>query len=146
MFEQILHDPVKMSGILAVLVFALTQGLKWVFVKPWTGRLSNERAEKSVNTVILLLPFILGCAAEYVYSVILLDGDFDLLLGVSRGTASIAIHSIFEHFYKIFTGKGLGTYTTPEAVSLAESIAADGKMTKEDASAVQKFLEKTGEK
>ena len=55
--QALLADQVFVYSAMAILSFAITQGLKWAFVKPWTNKLkdgteSHERIRKAINSVI----------------------------------------------------------------------------------------------
>lgn len=148
MIISILGDPIMAGFVLAVAVFLSTQALKWLLIKPFTGKIGNARIRKIVNIPILFLPFILGCVAEYLYSVKFLGAAFDPVIGIGRGTASIALYSLWEYAWVILLNRKPpegNTYETEEgkaAMTCVTEIVADGKVTKGDTSAVDKFLRK----
>ena len=151
MVDEILNNPVAVTGILAFAVFLLTQGLKWALVKPWTSKIKNEKIRKGVNTVVLLMPFVLGCLVEYLYCTFLSGLPFDPVVGITRGMTSIAMYSIFDHFLSIIFGTAptQNPYTSDEgqaAVECAEDVISDGKVDSEDISAVKKLLSMVDDK
>ena len=134
---------------MAILIFGLTQGLKWVLVKPWTNRIKNEKLRKAVNTTIYFIPYALGLLFEFLYSVMIMHGQFNTVMGLIHGTSGIACYGLFERFYAFATGKSSNldnpyeTTDTGKAVKeLIDSVVEDGKVDKSDKSAVSVFLEK----
>jgi hypothetical protein len=149
MLQQILNNQVLVYFIMAVAIFALTQGLKWILVKPWTNKIKNEKARKAVNTTIYFIPYALGCLFEFMYSVMLLHGEFNAVMGIIHGTSGIACYGLFERFYSFITGKSSNISNPYEQTEvgkavkeLMDSIAEDGKVDKADHPALEAFLQK----
>lgn len=146
---ELLQNPVFVYTAMAAIIFGLTQGLKWAFVKPWTNRIKNERVRKAVNTTIYFIPYALGCVCEFLYSVCYLQGDFSIVSGIIHGTSGIAFYGVFERIYALATGKSSNLknpYTETEVgvavKQLMDSVIADGKVDKADSPALKAFLEK----
>ena len=68
--QALFNRQVLVLGLMVFLTFALTQGLKWASVKPWTNKLKNERARKAINTVIFFFPYAISLAIEFVFAII----------------------------------------------------------------------------
>ena len=134
---------------MAILIFALTQGLKWVLVKPWTNRIQNEKLRKGINTSIYFIPYALGLVFEFFYSVTIMHGEFSTVMGLIHGTSGIACYGLFERFYSFLTGKSTNLENPYEKTEvgiavkdLMDSVIEDGKVDSNDKSALQTFLEK----
>lgn len=147
--QALLQNKVLMYFIMAVLIFGLTQGLKWAFVKPFTNKIKNEKARKAVNTVIYFIPYGLGILFEFIYAVLLVHTDFSIVMGIIHGTAGIACYGVFERVYSLITGKSSNIKNPYEATDagravkeLMESVAEDGKVNEDDYPALKAFLDK----
>lgn len=147
--QVFLENQVFVYIVMAVLIFSLTQGLKWLFVKPWTNNITNEKVRKAVNTTIYFIPYALGVTFEFVYSVMLMHGQFSLVMGIIHGTSGIACYGLFERFYAFFTGKSSNLKNPYENTEvgravkeLMDSVSVDGKIDKNDHPALKAFLEK----
>lgn len=134
---------------MAILIFLLTQGLKWVFVKPWTNKIENEKVRKAINTSIYFIPYALGLIFEFLYSVMIMHGEFNTVMGFIHGTSGIACYGLFERFYAFLTGKSSNlenpyenTVAGKAVKELMDSVIEDGKVDGNDKSAVQTFFEK----
>lgn len=131
----------------AVFTFVATQLLKMP-IKHFTKRIKDEDTRKKVNVVILLLPFLLGCLYELLYSQCYLHTDFSVIEGLQFGTCGVSVYAFVENFLK---KKGVtqttitNEYKTTEGqavVELVKEVTADGKIDGDDMTAVQKFLNK----
>ncbi len=147
--NAIFENQVSVYCIMAVLIFALTQGLKWAFVKPFTNKIKNKKVRKAVNTTIYFIPYALGIGFEFVYSVMIMHGEFNAVMGIIHGTSGIACYGVFERFYSFITGKSSNienpyeTTETGRAVQeLMKSVSEDGKFDEKDHPAVTAFLQK----
>ena len=147
--QWILQNEIVVYCIMAVLIFGITQGLKWAFVKPWTNKIKNERVRKAVNTTIYFIPYALGILFELVYSVMLLHGEFNWFMGLIHGTSGIACYGIYERGYAIITGKSKKVDNpyedTEEGIAvkqLVDSIILDGKVDEQDKDALKSFWDK----
>lgn len=127
--------------IMAVLVFALTQVLK-LPIKFFTKKIKNEKVRTRVNATILLIPFALGLAFEFVYSHYYLHTVFSIVKGLSYGTAGVSLYEVFKRAFNI---KSKNPYESKEGeavLGLVTAIAQDGKVDKKDKSAVKEYLDK----
>jgi hypothetical protein len=147
--QELLNNTVFVYGAMSVIIFALTQGLKWAFIKPWTNKITNERARKAVNTTIYLIPYALGILFEYLYGVMLMQGEFNAVMGIIHGTSGIACYGVFERIYALVTGKSSNIENpyenTEEGKAVKElmsRIAEDGKVNADDHPALAEFLKK----
>lgn len=134
---------------MAILIFGLTQGLKWAFIKPFTNKIENKRLRKAVNTTIYLIPYLIGILFEFVYSVMIMHGQFNAVMGIVHGTSGIACYGVFERIYAFVTGKS-STLENPYEITdegravkeLMQSISEDGKFDENDHPALTAFLQK----
>lgn len=128
----------------AVFTFFVTQLLK-LPIKKWTSAIKDENTRKAVNAVILLLPFIFGCLYEFLYARCYLHETFNLVRGLQFGMSGISTYAIVERFLKKKTNiDSVNVYTETEdgkaVADLVKEVTADGKIDKDDISAVEKFL------
>lgn len=147
--QEFLQNETVVYSIIAVLIFGLTQGIKWACVKPFTGKIRDERLRKSINTTIYLIPFALGMLFEYLYGVLLMKGAFDPLIGIIHGSSGIAVFGAFERAYAVITGDKVkieNPYETTEegkaVKELADAVVKDGKVDKNDKDAIKEFWNK----
>ena len=147
--QELLNNTVFVYGAMSVIIFAVTQGLKWAFIKPWTNKIPNERARKAVNTTIYLIPYALGILFEYLYGVMLMQGEFNAVMGIIHGTSGIACYGVFERLYAVFTGKStslgnpFGDAATAQAAKeCAYAVVEDGKVNADDLPALAAFYKK----
>jgi hypothetical protein len=125
---------------MAILTFGLTQGLKWVCVKPWTNKLSNERARKAINTVIFFLPYAIALGLEFAYATWVMKGEFNALVGLIVGGGSHSVYGFFEMIYGVITGKI--KIKKEDVKELIQTVTEDGKIDKNDRPALQAFWDK----
>lgn len=145
---DILNNTTFVYFSMAVLIFALTQALKWVLVKPWTNNIKNEKVRKAVNSTIYFIPYALGIGFEFLYNVMLMQGEFNLVMGVIHGTSGIAFYGVFERIYSLVTGKSSNIQNIHQdemgkaVAELMGTISEDGKIDADDKPALKAFLEK----
>ena len=146
--QALLENQLAMYAIMAILVFALTQGLKWVLVKPWTKKIKNEKIKKGINTIIYFFPYFVGIGLEFAYSVLLMKTAPNMLMGAINGGAAHSVYSLYEHLYSLHkNGKGKSSTVGKSEVELAIenfvfSTVEDGKVDKDDSPKLSAFLEK----
>lgn len=126
---------------MAVIVFLFTQVLK-LPIKAATSHIKNERTRKMVNATILLIPFALGCLFDFLYSTYYLQTTFNLINGLGYGTAGISLYGVVERFFKVKTCNPYDTEEGKAVIELIEVIAKDGKVDKNDNSAIAEFYKK----
>lgn len=136
--DEILHNMTYVYIAMAIIIFLLTNVLK-LPIKVVTGKIKNEKIRKRVNTIIYLIPFALGIGFDILYSTYYLNEAYSIIRGLGYGTASITAYHGFEQNFKIKTNNPYETGEGKAVVELVETITADGKIDKEDISAVQNF-------
>lgn len=144
--QALLDNQVLVLSLMAVLTFGLTQGLKWVCVKPWTNKLKNERARKAINTVIFFFPYAVALALEFIFALVT-KGEFNALVGLIVGGGSHSVYGFFEMIYGVITGKikikRVATTDEEKAVEdFVFDISKDGKIDGNDNPALKAFLDK----
>lgn len=97
---QLLSNSYFVWCAMAVIVFGVTQLLK-LPIKLVTKKIKNERVRRSVNAVILLIPFGLGVLFEFLYSTYYLKEAFSVITGLGYGTAGISLYGVIERFFKV---------------------------------------------
>lgn len=146
--QALLADKVFLYSAVAILSFLITQGLKWILVKPWTRKLSNKTVAKAINSIIFLFPYGVGIALEIVISVYLTNSVPNLLIGALNGGAGHSVFALYERAWDIatrkFTKKRSNATTEEEkaAEELVFSSTEDNKIDKDDSPALAAFLEK----
>ena len=145
--QELLHNDTIVYTVIALVIFALTQGIKWSCVKPFTRKISDERTRKAVNTVIYLSPFGLGMLFEYLYGVMLNGGTFSVVQGIINGSSGIALFGAWERAYVVISGgKSNNPYETTEegkaVKDLMDKVVEDGKVDKGDRNAIKEFWNK----
>lgn len=144
--QALLENKVLVLCAMAVLTFALTQGLKWVGVKHWTNKLKNERARKAINTVIFFFPYAIALGLEFLLTLIT-KGEFNALVGLIVGGGSHSVYGLFEMIYGVATGKikvkKVAQTAEEKAVEdFVYEITKDDKIDGNDHPALQAFLNK----
>lgn len=137
--QALLDNQVFVLCAMAVLTFALTQGLKWVCVKPWTNKLKSDRARKAINTVIFFFPYAIALGLEF-FVTLLTKGEFNALVGLIVGGGSHSVYGLFEMIYGIATGKI--KIKKEEVKELIQTVTEDGKVDGNDHPALKAFLDK----
>lgn len=146
--QALLADKVFVCSVMAILSFAITQGLKWVLVKPWTKKLKNDRARKAINSVIFLFPYGVGIALEILFSLYVTHTTPNLFIGALNGGAGHSVFALYERGYAILRGKfeeKKSHAKTDEEKALEEAvfgIVEDNKVDGNDAPKLKEFLEK----
>jgi hypothetical protein len=132
---------------MGIIAFLVTQGLKWLCVKPFTKNL-NTRAKTIVNSVILIIAFGSAVLCEFLYS------HFWLHTGMSLTRASYGwgyasgVYGVVEMIIKFIKGKDAkidNPYETEEGKQTTEligDITKDGKIDKKDAQSIKDYANK----
>lgn len=148
--QALLQNQVLVYCVMALLIFGVTQGLKWAVVKPWTNKLKNERARKAINTVIFFIPYAVGILLEFLYSAVIMKGEFNALAGIISGGAGHSVYALYERVYCIITGKKDSAVSKTLKKSEKEwqemllGVVEDGKIDENDKDALQSFWDKIG--
>lgn len=134
----ILSNQYIVGFAMALIIFAITQLLK-LPIKATTKRIKNERARRIVNSTILLIPFLLGLTAEFLYSTYYLHIAFTGITGLGYGTAGISLYGVVERFFKVKLENPMDSEEGKAVTELVEQVQKDGKIDKSDISAVDDF-------
>lgn len=124
---------------MAVIVFLATQILK-LPIKFCTKHFKKERTRKIANSVILLIPFALGVALDFLYSTYILHTAFSILVGLGYGTAGISLYGVVERFFGVKVANPYQTEEGKAVTELVDNVTKDGKVDKKDKDAVKEFL------
>jgi predicted neutral ceramidase superfamily lipid hydrolase len=136
--ETLLHNESVIYIAMVITVFLLTNVLKMP-IKVLTGKIKTEKIRKRVNTIIFVLPFILGIALDIFYCIYYLHTEFSIIRGLGYGTSAIALYHGIEQNFKIKTDNPYNTEQGKKAVELVNKITEDGKIDENDMSAVKEF-------
>ena len=145
--QEILSNRVSVLCVMAFITFAITQGLKWVLVKPWTNRLKSERARKAINMVIFFFPYAIALSLGFLYATFILKGETNALIALIVGGGGHSFYGFFEMIWGVVTGnikvkRQAQTEEEKAVEDLVVSVAEDGKVNKEENPALNAFLEK----
>lgn len=139
---KILDNPYYVWGIMAVVVFAFTQGLKWLLVKPYTNKIKNEKRKKMVNAVILLIAFAVAIGIEVLYAKVYLKSGVSLYRAFTGWSGSSLVYSWVERFLGKKIPNPMKTEEGKMVVELVENVVADNKIDGNDKHAVADFWNK----
>lgn len=148
--QAIFQNPIFVYSVMAILSFAITQGLKWAFVKPWTNKLKgkHERVRKAINSVIFLFPYAVGIVLEVLLSVYVTHTVPNLLIGALNGGAGHSVYHLYERGMDIargdFTKKNSHATTDEEraAEEMVFGITEDNSVDANDQSKIKEFWDK----
>ena len=139
--HKLLNNEYFVWCAMAVIIFALTQVLK-LPIKACTKHIKNERVRRMVNATILLIPFAVGVALDFVYSTYYLHGAFSIINGLGYGTAGISLYGAIERFFKVKTKNPYETEAGKAVTDFVDEISKDGKVDGNDKHAVADFWNK----
>lgn len=137
----LLHNSYFVSCSMAVIIFGLTEFLK-LGIKHFTNKISDETVRKRVNTVILLIPFILGVLFDFIYSTYYLQVTFLGINGLGYGAAGVSLYNVIERFFKPNAENPYNSEEGKAVTKLVEDIAQDGVIDKKDIDHVKEFWDK----
>ena len=126
---------------MSIIICLITQLLKMP-IKLFTNKIKNSKTEDRVTALLMLLPLVLGVLFNFLYNVYYLKIAFSVIEGLSWGTASIMF---YQGFKKVVTGKDATAEEKAEIKNvkdLVENIVKDGKVDKNDTSAISEYLNK----
>lgn len=138
---NLLHNSCFVGCVMALIIFGATQLIK-LPIKHFTKKIKNERKRKIVNATILLIPFALGVLLDFLYSTYFTHTAFNVLIGLSYGTAGISLYGVIERFFKVKLKNPYDTEEGKAVTELVDDITKDGAVNSSDGSAVQDFLDK----
>lgn len=139
--SELLNNVYFVGCAMAVIIFFVTQLLKMP-IKHFTAKIGDERKRHIANATILLIPFALGIAFDFIYSTYVTHTAFSIIVGLGYGTAGISLYGVIERFFKV---KIENPYECEEGEAVQElvgAVAADGKVNKKDIDPVKDFLKK----
>lgn len=140
--NTLLSNPYFVGCAMAVIVFAITQLLKMP-IKHYTNKIADKSLRKKVNATILLIPFVVGCLLELLYSTLYLHTSFSFLSGLGYGTAGISLYGVIERFLGVKIENVYETTEEGQAVTeLVNNVVADGKVDEQDKDVIKEFLDK----
>ena len=144
---ELLNNEIYVLIVMGIVAFLVTQGLKWVFVKPFTKNL-NTRAKTIINSVILLIAFGSAVLCEFLYSHFWLNTAIDLNRASYGWGYASGVYGIVEMFIKFIKGEKVkldNPYTTElgkQTTQLIGNITKDGKVDKSDSQSIKDFANK----
>lgn len=141
--KQLLSNEYFLFCVMAVVIFCLTQLLKWP-IKAATKHIIDEKTRSLVNLVILIIPFGLGLIAEWLFDGLYLHNNFSGIAGLQYGSASLLVYTIFEKIaqktgIEIKIDNPLDTDEGKVVQELVKKVQEDGTIDKSDLSAVAEF-------
>ena len=132
---------------MGIVAFLVTQGLKWVFVKPFTKNL-NTRAKTIINSVILIIAFGSAVLCEFLYSHFWLHTAINLTRASYGWGYASGVYGVVEMVIRFIKGDNVkleNPYQTEEGkqtTKLIEDITKDGKIGKEDSQSMKDYVNK----
>lgn len=139
--KELLYNEYFVWCAMAVIIFIATQFLK-LPIKFGTKHIKNARVRKMANATILLIPFALGIALDFLYSTYILHTAFSVIAGLGYGTAGISLYGVVERFFKVKVENPYDTEEGKAVTELVEKVSKDGKVDKKDKDAVKEFWKK----
>ena len=139
--KELLYNAYIVWCAMAVIIFIATQFLK-LPIKFGTKHIKNERVRKIANSVILLIPFALGIALDFLYSTCILHTAFSVIAGLGYGTAGISLYGVVERFFKVKVSNPYDSEEGKAVTELVNEVSKDGKVDKKDTDAVKEFWKK----
>lgn len=144
---ELLNNETFVWGVMSIIAFLITQGLKWLCVKPFTKNL-NQRTKALINSVILIISFGAVVLCEFLYSHFWLKSAMDLNRALIGWGGASGVYAVFERIIKIIKGEDVqleNPFKTEEGkatTDLVKDVVADGKVDKKDKEIAQDFLDK----
>jgi MFS family permease len=138
---ELLNNMYFVGVAMAVIIFFTTQLVK-LPIKHFTSKISDERARRMANFVILLIPFALGILCDFLYSTYVLHTAFSIIVGLGYGTAGISLYSVIERFFKVKIKNPYETEDGKAVAELVDAVVEDKKVDKKDKDLVKEFLKK----
>ena len=142
---ELLNNEKLVLIAMGIVAFLVTQGLKWVCVKPFTKNLDTRR-KTILNSVILLIAFASAVLCEFLYSHFWLHTAIDLNRASYGWGYASGIYGIVEMIIKFIKGDDAkidNPYTTEvgkQTTELIGNITKDGKFDKSDSQTVKDFV------
>ena len=133
--KELLNDQTFVWGVISMITFLITQGLKWAFVKPYTKNL-NKRAKTLINSVILIIAFGSAILCEYLYSNFWLHTEINFDRAYYSWGGASGLYGLFELIIKVIKGEDVkleNPFETEEGTKVKEAIGKAVKSKKENA-------------
>lgn len=128
-------------GAMSIIICLVTQLLKMP-IKVFTNKIKDEKIEKRVTALFMLLPLMLGVLFNFLYNIYYLHIPFSVVQGLSWGTTSIMFYQGVKRF---ITGKEptlLEKQNLEQVKILASQIGSNGKLDLNDKNAISEYLDK----
>lgn len=144
---ELLNNETFVWGVMGLVAFLVTQGLKWAFVKPFTKNL-DKRTKTILNSVILLIAFGSAVLCEYLYSHFWLNAPIDFNRALYGWGSASGFYGVFETIIKIIKGNEIKLENLfemeegKETSELLTKATKDGKIDKNDKEFAKEFFEK----
>lgn len=144
---ELLNNESFVFGVMSVIAFLVTQGLKWAFVKPFTKNLDKKK-KTLINSIILIIAFGSAVLCEFLYSHFWLHSALDINRALSGWGGASGVYGIFEWVLKVISGGSVkleNPYNTEEGkdtTDFIKNITKDGKFDKKDNPIVKEYIEK----
>lgn len=139
---EMLNNEAFVFSAMAVVVFVLTNLFK-IPIKHFTGKITDERKRRMANATILIIPFVLGVALDFVYSTFYLHTIFSIIRGIGYGSAGISLYGVVERFFKVkVNNEWNDTEEGREVKAKADELISKDDKTE---SAIEKFKRTVGE-
>ena len=139
---ELLNNEAFVFSAMAVVVFVLTNLFK-IPIKHFTKKITNERKRRMANATILVIPFVLGIALDFVYSTFYLHTMFSVITGIGYGSAGISLYGVVERFFKVkVNNEWVDTEEGRKIKAEADELISKDTETE---SAVEKFKRTVGE-
>lgn len=135
---SIFYNTTLMWWIMAAVIFILTQAIKQP-IKKITQKIGNgnELIRKKVNTVICIIPFVLGIIFDLFYSKYS-GKTFNIAEAIFLGGQSIAMYGIFERFFCI---KIENPYNTEQGEKVIYEVTKKANLSKEEKEKLYNLLD-----
>ena len=133
---ELLNNKDFMWGAMAIIVLCLSQVIKLPIKALTKKAIKDDGIRNRVNTVIMLVPLLLGVLCDFLFCTLYLHIPFDIVEGIKVGGTAITLYGVIEKLIK-----GSQSKETTATIELVESITKDGKVDKKDNSTVKDFVD-----
>lgn len=134
---ELLKNKTFVWGAMSLIVLLLSQLLKLPIKALTKKTIKDKTIRDRVNIAIMLIPLALGILCDWLFCTYYAHTLFSVDEGVKVGFSAITLYGILERAFK-----GKKSKKTTELEELGQNVFADGKIDKNDISAVQDYLNK----
>lgn len=134
---ELLKNETFVWGAMALLVLCFSQLFKLPIKAITKKAIKNESARSRVNTALMLIPLALGVLCDWLFCTLYLHISFSVVEGIKIGGTAVTLYGMLEKLIK-----GVKSQETIKTIELVNTITKDGKVDKNDKSAVTEFLNK----